>query len=114
MQNNPTPAAPARAVYRVTPSIPQQPRIAAPDPATTQKLSALQQDLGTVQNDASANREAWQATTDRLADVAGQVGSQHGEILRNEDEVNQLLAQTARSALPFELRRGASPQQWGL
>jgi hypothetical protein len=104
---------PPRVVYRVSPSISQQPSVAAADPSTTQKLTALQKDLGAAQTDASANREAWQATTDRLADVAGQVGSQHGEILRSQDDLNRLLAQTERSALPFELHRGSSPQELG-
>lgn len=111
--NDPPPsAAPPRVIYRVSPTI-QQPKVAQPDPATIQRLASLQQGLGAAQNDASANREAWQATTDRLADVAGQVGSEHGEILRSEDELNQLLAQTDRSALPFELHRGSSPEQLG-
>jgi hypothetical protein len=112
-QNNENPKAPGQVIYRVSPTVIQQQRVATPDPATTQKLAALQKDLGAAQDDASANREAWQATTDRLADVAGQVGSQHGAILRSQDELNQLLAQTDRSALSFELRRGASPEQLG-
>ena len=103
-------SAPAQVIYRVSPTLPQH---SGPDPATQQKLSAMQKDLGAAQSDANANHEAWQATTDRLADVAGQVGSQHGEILRGQDELNQLLAQTERSALPFELHRGSSPQQLG-
>jgi hypothetical protein len=112
----PNPNAPGRVVYRVTPSLSQQPRVVVVTPSdavNTQKLAALQKDLGAAQDDASANREAWQATTDRLADVAGQIGSQHGEILRSQDELNQLLGQTQRSALSFELRRGSSPEQLG-
>jgi hypothetical protein len=112
-QNNAASNVPPRVVYRVSPTINQQPVPAPPDSATAQKLNALQQGLGNAQNDASANREAWQATTDRLADVAGQVGSQHGEILRSQDDLNRLLAQTERSALPFELHRGSSPEQLG-
>jgi hypothetical protein len=112
-QDAATSNAPPRVVYRVSPSISQQPSVAATDSATTQKLTSLQKDLGAAQNDASANREAWQATTDRLADVAGQVGSQHGEILRSQDDLNRLLAQTERSAFPFELHRGSSPQELG-
>jgi hypothetical protein len=111
-QNDAASNTPPRVVYRVSPSI-QQPRVAIPDPATTQKLTALQQSLGAARDDASANREAWQATTDRLADVAGQVGSQHGEILRSQDDLNRLLTQTERSALPFELHRGSAPEQLG-
>jgi len=105
-------SAPPRVEYRVSPTI-QQPRATLPDPAMMQKLAALQQGVGVAQNDATANREAWQATTDRLADVAGQVGSQHGEILRGQDDLNKLLAQTERSALSFELRRGSAPEPLG-
>jgi hypothetical protein len=63
-------------------------------------------------NDA-ADRESWQATTDRLADVVGAVGSQEGEINQTRDELNQLLAQTRRSALQFELTRGTGRQSVG-
>ena len=61
----------------------------------------------------TANRESWQATTDRLADVVGVVGSQQGEITQTRDELNQLLSQTRRTALQFELTRGTSRQSVG-
>jgi len=99
--------------YQVTPSYMQPKRVVVPDPATSQKLDGIQKGLGTLQNDTSANREAWQATTDRLADVAGEVGTQRVEILRNRDEVDQLLARTERTAIPFELLRGSNPQSFG-
>jgi hypothetical protein len=63
--------------------------------------------------DNTANRESWQATTDRLADVVGVVGSQQGEITQTRDELNQLLSQTRRSALQFELTRGTGRQSVG-
>jgi hypothetical protein len=62
---------------------------------------------------AIANHEAWQATTDRLADVVGVVGSQQSELSRTREELNQLLAQTRRSAMQFELRRGANREPVG-
>jgi cell division protein FtsB len=68
---------------------------------------------GAATEDPTADREAWQATTDRLADVVGVVGSQEGEISQTRDQVNALLAQTRRSAVPFELRRGAARQSVG-
>jgi hypothetical protein len=61
----------------------------------------------------NANREAWKATSDRLADVAGAVGSQQGEIAQTRDQLNQLLAQTRRTALQFELTRGPDLQSVG-
>jgi uncharacterized membrane protein YdfJ with MMPL/SSD domain len=60
-----------------------------------------------------ANHEAWEATTDRLADVVGVVGSQQGELTQTRDQVNQLEAQTRRTATQFELRRGTDPQLVG-
>jgi hypothetical protein len=109
---------PARTVYQISPAPREQARRAptassGPDPATVQRLSALQQGLGALRSDTTGNREAWQATTDKLADVAGQVGTQRVEILRNRDEVDQLLARTERTAIPFELLRGSDPQTFG-
>jgi type II secretory pathway component PulJ len=107
---------PARTAYQVSisPRLPQPPRvIAVPDPATAQKIAGIQQGLGTLQNDTTANREAWQATTDKLTDVVGQIGTQRVQILRNQDEVNQLLAHSERTAIPFELLRGSDPQLIG-
>jgi hypothetical protein len=113
--------APARpmvkTVYQVSPTPRLQARTVPPtpaqDPATTQRLTALQQSLGTLQNDQVATREAWQATTDKLADMAGQVGTQGVEILQSQDELNQLLARTEMEAIPFELLRGSNPQPIG-
>ena len=109
---------PARTVYQISPVPREQVRRApaaapSPDPATAQRLSALQQGLGALQSDAAGDREAWQATTDKLADVAGQVGTQNVMILRNQDEVNLLLARSQRTAIPFELHRGSDSQQIG-
>ncbi len=61
----------------------------------------------------NTNREAWKATSDRLSDVVGVVGSQQGEIAQTRDELNQLLAQTRRTALQFELSRGPDHEAVG-
>jgi len=82
----------------------------AAEAATQNKIAGLQQGLGAVQSDTAANRDALQATSNRLADVAGQVNSQSVQILRNQDEVNQLLAHSEKISIPFELLRGAEPQ----
>lgn len=112
----PKPAATVRTVYQVSPSFRQPVRSAASpavDPATAQRITAMQQSLGALQSDAAASRDAWQATTDKLADMAGQVGNQGVEILRSQDELNQLLARTEMEAIPFELLRGSNPQPVG-
>ena len=107
---------PPRVVYRISPTPPSsQPSYgnASADPAISQKVAGIQQGLGSLQQDAAANREAWQATTDRLADVSGQVGNQRTQLLRSEDELNQLLARTQRTAIPFEVHRGSERQPVG-
>lgn len=83
------------------------------DPATSQRLTKLQQGVGQLQQNQNANNEAWQATTDRLADMAGQVGSQSVTILRNQDELNELVNRTEMEAIPFELLRGSNPTPVG-
>jgi hypothetical protein len=108
--STPVMASPPR--YQVVPT--QKTRAAgATDAATQNKIAGLQQGLGAVQSDTAANRDALQATSNRLADVAGQVNSQSVQILRNQDEVNQLLAHSEKISIPFELLRGAEPQVVG-
>lgn len=106
-----------KTIYQISPATRQSdhalPGHAAADTATAQRLATVQQGLGALQNDTAANHEAWQATTDRLAEMAGQVGTQNVEILQSQDEINQLLARTEMEAIPFELRRGANPQPIG-
>jgi hypothetical protein len=108
----------AKSYYQISPAPPRQahasePSVLAPDPATAQRLSSLQQGRGAPQSDQIANREAWQATTNRVAEIQGQVGTPGVQILESQDELNQLLARTEIDAIPFELLRGASPQQVG-
>jgi len=84
-----------------------QPGTDVPQAATTQPAVAA------LSEAAEANHEAWEATTDRLADVVGAVGSQEGQISQTRDQVNQLVAQTRRTATQFELRRGTQAQPVG-
>lgn len=106
----------ARPTYRIYPSPPPA-QAAHPDPAAeaaiSQRVAGLQQNLGDLQQNTVADREAWQATTDRLADVSGQVGTQQMQLMRSEDELNQLLARTQRTAIPFELHRGRDREPVG-
>jgi cell division septum initiation protein DivIVA len=107
-------AIPERPSYKISSGIPQPvaqrqaPPVNQPAPPTVQQAS-----LTAVEEKANANHEAWQATTDRLADVVGVVGSQQGEISQTRDDLNRLLATTGRSALPFELRRKANRELIG-
>jgi hypothetical protein len=103
-------AAPAtRVIYQVA-AAQQQP---SQDPAVAQRMNGMQQNLGALKSDAAANKEAWEATTNRLADVVGQVGSQNGQILKSQDQLNALLARTEQKAVSFEIDRSAKPTSVG-
>lgn len=107
------PAQPSRrSSYEVSPHV-TQPAPPASDPAMNQKLAGIQQGMGSLQSDATANKEAWEATTDRLADVTGQIGTQHAEMIKSQQQLDQLLARTSLQAIPFELRRGTNRQPLG-
>lgn len=106
----------ARTIYRISPAFSQPARPApAPgaDPAVGQRLSSIQRGLGALQSDETENHDAWQATSNRLADVAGQVGTQGVQILRSQDELNELISRTEVESIPFELKRGSDPVQVG-
>src|SRR5260370_20475399 len=99
---------PARPSYRISSASVLRPQgnsgsISSPSvpPSPARPANAPSTDNG------AANHEAWEATTNRLADVVQVVGEQQGELSQTRDAVNQLLAQTRRTALSFELRRGA-------
>ncbi|MDP9339951.1 MAG: hypothetical protein M3P45_13905 [Acidobacteriota bacterium] len=117
VQETPTAATKASAVkpvYKIASGIPQP--TANRSPASNQAVGSANQQaaaLGVMEEKANANHEAWQATTDRLADVVGVVGSQQGEIAQTREDVNKLLAKTGRSAVPFELRRNAGREPIG-
>jgi hypothetical protein len=115
-QNN-SPRVP-RTQYQVSPgsALPPQPAAAPPmlaDPAAAQRVARLQEGVGALREETSSNREAWQATTNRLAEVAGELGKQHGQIIQNQDELNRFLGRTEHSSLTFELRRGSDPEPVG-
>jgi hypothetical protein len=96
--------------------LPPQSRLAAPKTVPTPQPSlppAVSAETAAMKTELNANHEAWQATTDRLADVVGVVGQQQNEITETRDAVNQLLSQTRRQALSFELQRGNSQMSVG-
>jgi hypothetical protein len=103
-----------RPTYRISSAIAPQAEAMPnrpPDPIVQPSTSRL--GSSSAEDSAAANHEAWQATTDRLADVVGVVGSQQGELSQAREDLNRLLAQTRRSALQFELRRGKSREPVG-
>ena len=95
---------PTRTIYRIATAsaMPAQPKPSNPpsNPAPAQSSE--------IAGQVAANREAWEATTNRLADVVGVVGTQQGEIAATREAVNELLSQSRRQAISFELDRANS------
>lgn len=61
----------------------------------------------------AANEEAWEATTDRLGDVIGELGVQRGAITQNREILGELQDQFARSYHYFRLHKRADQMQIG-
>ena len=110
----PSATRPPRTIYRIAAASaqPAQVKSGAPSPSqgtNTRGTAASAEIAGAV----AENREAWEAATNRLADVVGVVGTQQGEISATRDAVNQLLAQTHRQAVSFEVSRHSDPTPVG-
>jgi hypothetical protein len=86
---------------------------ALPPQPLARDSSAISEKVAAYAAETAANREAWQATTDRLADVVGVVGSQQGELSRTREDVNRILSKTVRNAVSFELRRRTTREPVG-
>jgi hypothetical protein len=104
---------PQRPAYKITAAsaMPSQPSPARTPAVMEQRATPATGSSAPAES--TANREAWQATTDRLADVVGVVGTQQSELSQAREDLNQLLAQTRRTAMSFELRRGGTRQKVG-
>ena len=106
-----TPAPLKKTIYQVASASAFPPRIkpAAPAaPVSPAPAPSRPENNNTIANEVAANREAWQATTNRLSDVVGAVGTQQEEINATREAVNQLLTETHRRAVSFELDRDTS------
>jgi septal ring factor EnvC (AmiA/AmiB activator) len=99
--------APPRTVYHVAAAsaLPPQPKPVIYT-APAQSASIANQNNAAFESEINANHQAWQATTDRLADVVGVVDQQQNQLAETREAVNRLLSQTRRQALSFELLRG--------
>ncbi len=96
---------PSKPVYKVlsASSLPAEAG-SSPSVAPTSPVQTARPEGG---GQSGADREAWEATTNRLGDVVGVVDTQETELSQDRAALNELLAQTRRTALQFELRRGA-------
>lgn len=116
-KNNATPAprtkaARAGTTYHIAAASVVDP-IPAPKDQPKQAPVARGADESQLLSALNADHEQWKATTDRLADVVGVVGTQQNQITETKEQLNVLLSETRRKAVSFELRKGSSPQPIG-
>lgn len=70
-------------------------------------------ELNTLQGNLAANHEEWEATTDRLGNVVGELDSQRSAIRQTQSGVNYLLERAQRSDISFSLTKGSGLQHVG-
>ena len=80
-------------------------------PASKQQVSSQQ--VAALQGNIVANHEEWQATTDRLGNVVGELDSQRNQLKRAQNGFNYLLQRVQNSDISFTLNKGSGPQRVG-
>jgi hypothetical protein len=103
----PRPAS-ARSSQTASRTAPAPAAAAAPPPALT--ASTVQPASNA---DPNADREAWEATTDRLGMAVGELGEQRRAIAATRETLDAIRQQMERSSISFEVRRNGGRQPVG-
>ena len=103
-----------RTIYRISP--PPEPRPGATPPSKSspdgsQVSQQQQKELDSLRGDVVSTRQEWEATTNRLGDVVGELASQREEITRHRESLDQLAAHFQHNSFSFTLRKGAANSQ---
>lgn len=85
--------------------------LAKPTAPAGQALS--NKELNKLQGNLAANHDEWEATTDRLGNVVGELDSQRSAIQQTQSGVNYLLERVQRSDVSFSLKKGSGLQHVG-
>jgi len=70
-------------------------------------------ELSHLQGSLAANHDEWEATTNRLGNVVGQLDSQRSAIQQTQSGVNYLLERAQRSDVSFSLKKRSGLQRVG-
>lgn len=118
-QRKTAPAEPANppATAATTPSAPRPESAPAPGnsprfaitgtvPADSgRSLSELKDEVGTLRGGLGANQEAWQASTDRISDVVGDLGDQRRSLEEHRRNLQELQSRLDRPRQPYRLHK---------
>jgi septal ring factor EnvC (AmiA/AmiB activator) len=103
-----------RTVYRVSPSPSSVLHASQPSGVAREPQAANQKkEINSLQRDVTASREEWEATTNRLGSVVGELGSQRSDIENSKDTLNQLVDRFQRQDYTFTLQRRSGRQRVG-
>lgn len=102
----------SEAPHKARPAATEHP---APAPKTllASTPSAPNKELSLLQSNLAATHDEWQATTDRLGNVVGQLDTQQTAIQKNQNNVNYLLERVHRSDVSFTLKKGSGLERVG-
>lgn len=107
---------PAQTNYRFYPAPEPRPATSSPPQSSSEGSQVSQQqhkELESLRSDVTSTREEWQATTDRLGNVVGELSTQRDEITRHGETLEQLQAHFQHNSVPFTLRKGADAKRVG-
>lgn len=104
----------ATSAYAPTPSsAPPPPRNSTPSPVATPVPSNSSSRDSTLQGELTSNREAWEATANRLGDAVGELGDQRRELADTQETIGEIQRNLERTYLPFDIRKSAGRQRIG-
>jgi hypothetical protein len=105
----------ATSAYAPTPSsAPPPPRNSTSSAVATPIPSNLpSRDNSALQGELTSNREAWEATANRLGDAVGELGDQRRELADTQETIGEIQRNLERTYLPFDIRKSAGRQRIG-
>lgn len=84
-----------------------------PKPAAPNTQAVPNKELAALKGNLAANHDEWQATTNRLGNVVGELDTQRNALQRTQSGVNYLLERVQRSDVAFTLTKGSGLKRVG-
>lgn len=81
--------------------------------AVDRSVPGQRQQLGSLRTELEASQEAWEATSDRLVNTVGEMGSQRSQIAHNRESLDELKVRFERTYHPFELHKSTGRERVG-
>jgi len=101
---SPAPPLAPRVVYRVSPP-PSALQNTSASTTRDSQYAGQKKEINSLQRDVTASREEWEAATNRLGSVVGELGSQRSDLDSSKATLNQLADRFQRQDYSFTLER---------